>query len=282
MSKNKQSKNIVPSPPKGSTLRSQVMRMGLDPIVTFSQKAAEKIAYVVDSVSTEVGWFGLVQRQSKDEFLIVDIAVPEQKVASTTCEISAKGKDYAIDTLYEDNPDAEGAYIGYWGHSHVNMGVTPSEQDVETAMEWYDPSSRFVFIASIHNKKGDTRVDVYDFEDEVAFTNIVEYVEAIPLTPNQQEMQNQIDSFVSKKTYQRPPVKPAASYAGSSTPPSYSFDHAGNVVPMKSDVVIAHAGGPTMQTEYDDMLEWEEECMFDDMRQGTLLGELNSYEHNYD
>ncbi len=137
----------------------------LIPIVLYSPRAYQKIAQVVAMCDKEVGWFGSVEVKGIN-YLITDIFVPEQEVSSIETNISPSSHLDLIVTL--DNPDS----LYYWGHSHVNMAVAPSLQDEDQVEEYLNHAP--VFIRGIYNKKGDSKVDVYDTKQGVIFEKVLD------------------------------------------------------------------------------------------------------------
>ena len=55
------------------------------------------------------------------------------------------------------------------GHSHVNMGVGPSGQDDSMILEF---KTRDFFIRGIFNKKGDIKMDIYDFKNNIKYLDV--------------------------------------------------------------------------------------------------------------
>ena len=195
-----------PVPKKGSALKLEVMRQPFEPFVHFSRNASEKIKYIVDETPTEVGWIGLVEHIGEMLF-IVDICLAEQEVSGTECTISEEGMAAAQEKLFDNNTANPEAYIGYWGHSHVNMGVTPSETDIVTAMQHYDKNNPHIFVATIHNKKGEIRSDIYDFDTCIIYDDVSYSVDPILDYQTTKELDDDLEEFLSKKVYT--PVRPA-------------------------------------------------------------------------
>ena len=58
-----------------------------------------------------------------------------------------------------------------WGHSHVNMTTSPSGQD-DKQIEVFAENADDFFIRIIANKKGDFRIDLYDFTTGVIYEKL--------------------------------------------------------------------------------------------------------------
>ena len=79
------------------------------------------------------------------------------------------------------------------------MQASPSGQDVDTAMENSDTPC--MYIAAIHNKRGDMYVDVYDFINKVFYEEVEVYDESYFTREERQELTNQINELLTKETY---------------------------------------------------------------------------------
>lgn len=143
------------------------------PTVWTSAKAYHKINLAIATCTKEVGWFGLVDIV-EGGYLITDIFVPKQDVLPTETDI--KPEDIAELALAVDDPEK----LIYWGHSHVNMGVSPSAQDELQTLEYLEHAD--IFIRGIYNKKGENKVDVFDVEQGVVHECVNSFPFIEPLT----------------------------------------------------------------------------------------------------
>ena len=75
-----------------------------------------------------------------------------------------------------------------WGHSHVNMGITPSGQD-DNQMETFSEGGHPCFLRIIANKKGEFRIDLYDFQQGILYSNLPWWEET---TDFERAIENQI------------------------------------------------------------------------------------------
>ena len=95
--------------------------------ITFTRNAWKKQQALIQNFTSEVGWHGLVTRDKENplHFTIEDILVFPQVVTGTT--VTPNDEAYAVwnATL----PPAQMNTMRFHGHSHVNMGVTPSGTD---------------------------------------------------------------------------------------------------------------------------------------------------------
>lgn len=124
------------------------------PRVLVSREAYEDMYLLADECREEVGWLGTVRRMGPD-FLIEEMFLFEQEVHGTTCEITPDGLAAVATELLSSRPNGMDVAnsIRFWGHSHVNMGTTPSGQD-ESQLQELAASCEDFFIRAILNKGG--------------------------------------------------------------------------------------------------------------------------------
>jgi uncharacterized protein YdaU (DUF1376 family) len=141
------------------------------PRIYIHTDALTKMQVFVEECSDEIGWLGSAQRQGRNIFL-QDVFLFDQEVHQTTTEITPEGlMEFGERILNE--PDGVDVWnsIKVWGHSHVNMAVTPSSQDNDQ-MKTFAESGHDWFIRLIANKKGDMKMDLYDYEHGILFEDL--------------------------------------------------------------------------------------------------------------
>lgn len=134
------------------------------PTVYYTVEAHASIEYIVNKCPTEIGWLGLVE-DVPGGYMITQIYIPEQEVTATTTEIETEGMANLFMHLIEQGVDT--SKVRYWGHSHVNMGVSPSTRDEDQIADYLETSP--LFIRGIYNKKGVSKVDVFDVTQGFVF-----------------------------------------------------------------------------------------------------------------
>ena len=134
------------------------------PRVIITEDAYNKMKALVDNHTIEIAWHGIVSRLEIDKFIIEDILVYPQTASATTVE--------SDDDLYplwlDELDDNDFNNIRMQGHSHVNMGVTPSAVDTdfyETLIQHI--SDYYIFL--IMNKKGAIWINLYDIGENVVY-----------------------------------------------------------------------------------------------------------------
>ena len=177
-----------------------------DPRVIISKKAGRKMDYIIATVPTEVGWLGTVDKTVEDGgdvYTITDVFVPEQLVAAATCEIKSPGRSQLAMDLLKKYGDEEGEKLinslQFWGHSHVNMGVSPSGQDDNMILEF---KTRDFFIRGIFNKKGDVKMDIYDFKNNIKYLDVNPEFESDITDEEKSELDIAIKEKLKPITYQ--------------------------------------------------------------------------------
>ena len=137
-------------------------------VLSFSGLAYAKMLTLVSMFDSEVGWHGVCRRTNpeKSEFLISDILVYPQEVTGATVNTDqAKYETW----LYE-YPDEIFNDIRFHGHSHVNMGTTPSPTDIEhqnKLLNMLGDDDFYVFI--IWNKKMQYTVRIFDMKVNILY-----------------------------------------------------------------------------------------------------------------
>ena len=140
--------------------------------ITFSEKAWMKIFALVHTYSTEVEWHGVVERTAADAFYIEDVLIFPHKVTGATVISDQTEYEKWLDTLDNETFNA----LRFHGHSHVNMGVTPSGVDMtyrhNILNNFGTPSetSDLFYIFLIFNKKGDISGEIYDLQNNALYS----------------------------------------------------------------------------------------------------------------
>lgn len=140
--------------------------------IYFTEEAWMKMQALVREFEKEVAWHGVAFRgddnaAEKDEYIIKDILVYPQKVTGASVEMDTE--EYA--KWIEDNIDDDRFFdIRMQGHSHVNMGVTPSSVDLAHQEAILDQlSDNMFYIFMIWNKRGDKNIKIYDLKKNILF-----------------------------------------------------------------------------------------------------------------
>jgi len=135
-------------------------------IVWLATEAYKKIVALVTEFKDEVGWHGAVTRCGDREFVIEDILVYPQEVTGSTVNTDQSAYTEWLYSLDDDTFNQ----IRMQGHSHVNMGVSPSGVDDkhrQQILDQLEPDMFYVFM--IWNKSLTVHTLIYDMARNILY-----------------------------------------------------------------------------------------------------------------
>lgn len=137
-------------------------------ILYFTETAWMKMQYLIAVFGSECAWHGIVERHGEDksEFIVKDILVYPQQVTGATVTTDQKEYEDWMNDLDDETFNA----LKFHGHSHVNMGVTPSSVDNEHQrgiVSQLNDSQFYIF--GIFNKSGSRWLKIFDMKRNIAF-----------------------------------------------------------------------------------------------------------------
>lgn len=163
--------NFIERPKPTTTVKAL---MNSVPYVLIHADALAKMYHYVQECSDEIGWMGTAYMEGR-EITIKDVYLFDQEVHSTTTEITPEGlSNFAMELMQQPDGVEVWNNLKMWGHSHVNMGITPSGQD-DLQMEKFKEGGHDWFIRLIANKKGDMKLDFYDYANGLIFLDVPWY-----------------------------------------------------------------------------------------------------------
>jgi hypothetical protein len=137
-----------------------------DPTIYITPTAYIKMRTLVEETDVEIAWHGVVHRQGRI-FVITDILVYPQKITSVTVE--------SDDDLYPnwcmELPDDVLNNMRFQGHSHVNMGVTPSSVDEDYYTRLLTQVHDY-YIIMVTNKHEAMTLRLYDVENNILYSDL--------------------------------------------------------------------------------------------------------------
>ena len=129
-------------------------------------EAYKKIVALVTEFPDEVGWHGTVSRPCDNEFIIEDIFVYPQVVTGSTVNTDQEAYTNWLYALDDDTFTS----VRMQGHSHVNMGVSPSGVDDkhrQQILDQLEPDMYYIFM--VWNKSLSMHTLIYDMERNVLY-----------------------------------------------------------------------------------------------------------------
>jgi hypothetical protein len=138
--------------------------------VLLSPEAYRKIVALVTEFSDEVAWHGTVSRSSSliNEFIIEDIFVYPQEVTGSTVNTD---QEAYTDWLYGLDDEVFNK-IRMQGHSHVNMGVSPSGVDDNHRKQILEQlESEMFYVFMVWNKSLNIHTLIYDMANNILYEN---------------------------------------------------------------------------------------------------------------
>lgn len=137
--------------------------------VYFSAEAWTKMLLLLDNFDKEVAWHGLARRMAdgtSNEYTIYDILVYPQEVTGATVNTDQE----TYEQWLIERPDESFNNIRMQGHSHVNMGTSPSSTDLvhqERILEQLEDDMFYIFM--IWNKSLKREIKIYDLQKNILF-----------------------------------------------------------------------------------------------------------------
>lgn len=137
--------------------------------IFFTELAWLKMQTLIREYSDEVAWHGIAKRgedAEKDEYYITDILVYPQEVTGAT--VNTDQEKYQMWLM--NHEDDVFNNIRMQGHSHVNMGTSPSSVDnslYERILDQLDDEMFYIFM--IWNKQKQKTIKIYDLAKNVLF-----------------------------------------------------------------------------------------------------------------
>jgi len=135
------------------------------PTIIFSQKAYLKMHMLVKHNTKEIAWHGIVERNN-NTFTVKDILVYPQEVTGVTVETDQQEYSNWLINL----PDEQFNNLRMQGHSHVNMGVSPSGTDTtwyNSILQQLQNDDYYIFL--ILNKSGNLHLELYDLKTNTKY-----------------------------------------------------------------------------------------------------------------
>lgn len=190
----------------------------VEPTVYITMEAHTKMRMLVDETTTEIGWYGIVTKSPglENTYVIEDIIVYPQRVTGATCEQDD-------DKMFEFEMSLTTEQVNhkrFQGHSHVNMGVTPSGVDEQFYQDLLKQVNDY-FIITVTNKSGAYHTRFYDMENNILYKDVPITVITDAGTPLKDWYEESKDKL-SQRSYTTIPSTPTDKPTAGASAPSYS------------------------------------------------------------
>lgn len=140
--------------------------------LAFTPIAWTKMYALVDAFDKEVQWHGLVSRLDENTFIVEDILIFPHEASA--CTVVSDQEEY--EEWMNDLSDEQFNACRFHGHSHVNMGVTPSVTDMMYRKNIFEnfstnpaPDEDQFYIFIIVNKKREFSGQIYDITNNAIY-----------------------------------------------------------------------------------------------------------------
>lgn len=202
-------------------------------------EARSKMELYCDLSEGEIGWLAFVEKFEGVGFLITDCVLLKQEVHSATTEIDPA----ALLDFWNATPVENQCKIKMWGHSHVNMSVTPSAQDNDQ-MEYFKDGNPW-FIRLITNKKREYHIDIYDYEHGIKIH--MDQADLKDYNPHADELKKSIEAEIKEKVREKTYKTTSApstvpTYKSSRTVYSNRGSKKNDTKPMLEDIDVRYVG----------------------------------------
>ena len=175
--------------------------------VYVTPQAAEAMAEYVRLCKDEISWLATI-REGDGNITIEEVFLFKQEVSGTTTELDEHGLGEFYSNMLMDPPDGDIEKasdilnrIRCWGHSHVNMGVSPSGTDDRTMQDFCNNvinTDMPYMVRLIANKKGEMKIDIYYYS---RYLVAVDVPWTILSHTTGKDFAGQIEALVTKKSY---------------------------------------------------------------------------------
>lgn len=140
--------------------------------ILFQPSAFAKMVMLLQGFSTEVAWYGIVDRTDDSTFVITDILVYPQTVSGATVNTDQEEHDKWFVNVAKTYGDEVLDKMLMQGHSHVSMSTSPSNVDLSHQEEIVSQLSKDkFFIFMIWNKRMERTCMVYDMKTNTMYEN---------------------------------------------------------------------------------------------------------------
>lgn len=194
------------------------------PKIFFTLKAKQKIQAMAQYTSTqECALEGIVRREGS-EYIIEDVFAYPQIITAATVEMDDDKYIQWLNDLSDDTINHKRFQV----HSHVNMGVTPSQVDLNCYDKYLDVVDDFM-IFMIINRKNEFNIWLYDVEQGLKYDK-----ESLEVGVLLDEDTSDYDWYCETiKAYFTTPAPKATTHYATTNKGGYGYDYSEYFKPYK-------------------------------------------------
>lgn len=177
-------------------------------VVVFENEAYKKMNALVQVCDKEIGWYGTVKREGEKRFVVTDIIMFPQEVTGVTVQTDDAEYTNWSNALSDEVFNS----MRFYGHSHVNMGCSPSGVDTDHYKNMIQNCNDF-YIFGIFNKNKTYNywLNIYDIENNVLYEK-----EDIDYRYTMAEEEMWAEDSIAKYVKERKIYPAASTYSGNS------------------------------------------------------------------
>ena len=127
--------------------------------------AYHKMQNLVKNTSSEIAWHMIVRKTGKNTLCITDVLVYPQTVTNSTVNTD----DVKYPTWLSELDDETFNNLRGQGHSHVNMGISPSSVDTNYYSDLLKTLTSGFYLFIIMNKKDDMFIQAVDVDKNIIY-----------------------------------------------------------------------------------------------------------------
>lgn len=158
------------------------------PKIFITSKAYSKMLQYTLQSTLEIAWHGTVTNPHENEYVVTDVMLYPQTVSAATVTTDQAKYNAWLDSLDDDVFNQ----IRFQGHSHVNMGTTPSTTDTtyyKDLIKTLNRAEYYIFL--IMNKRQEFYTEIYDLKNNLHYTNTE--IDLIILDENGEQILNDVE-----------------------------------------------------------------------------------------
>ena len=195
-------------------------------LILYTPEAYLRMNALVDSFTTEVGWYGLVDQISPKLYRVYDVKVCKQYVNGGKVDTEDADTLEFFDSLTDDEID----HMHFQAHSHVNMSTSASGVDLQNQADVVRNMGKTGFyLFQIWNKKGEISTYLYDLDNNTYYdSKDVEIAVEDPLGTVDDFVESIEDLVVEKKYYPYQNQKQNQNNGKEKSAPTYLPGYYGN------------------------------------------------------